>query len=212
MEAKADRDNLRVWVTACSTGEEAYSIGIILREVIEETGKNLQVQIFGSDINEDAINLARAGEYPHGDRGRRQTPSAWRSSSSSSRTGYKLKKEVREMVIFAPHDVIQDPPFLHLDLLSCRNLLIYFEPVLQRRVLEVFSAALNSNGIMFLGESETINGYHDRFHGRRPEMEDLSERHFHPATRICRGLGSRAPSEQEKGSGRMRTNGEGLHH
>jgi two-component system, chemotaxis family, CheB/CheR fusion protein len=170
MEAKADRDVMRVWVTACSTGEEAYSIGIILREVIEETGKHLQVQIFGSDINEDAINLARSGEYPLAIADD-VNPKRLEKYFIKFENSYKLKKEVREMVIFAPHDVIQDPPFLHLDLLSCRNLLIYFEPVLQRRVLEVFSAALNSNGILFLGESETINGYHDRFTAIDPKWK-----------------------------------------
>ncbi len=170
METKADRDVMRVWVTACSTGEEAYSIGIVLREVIEETGKNLQVQIFGSDINEDAINLARAGEYPLAIADD-INPKRLEKYFIKFENSYKLKKEVREMVIFAPHDVIQDPPFLHLDLLSCRNLLIYFEPTLQRKVLEIFGAALNSNGILFLGESETINGYHDRFTAIDPKWK-----------------------------------------
>jgi two-component system CheB/CheR fusion protein len=170
MDTKADKDVMRVWVTACSTGEEAYSIGIILREIIEETGKNLQVQIFGSDINEDAINLARAGEYPLAIADD-VNPKRLEKYFIKYENSYKLKKEVREMVIFAPHDVIQDPPFLHLDLLSCRNLLIYFEPVLQRRVLEIFSSALNSSGILFLGESESINGYHDRFTAIDPKWK-----------------------------------------
>ena len=162
LDMKSKKDNVRIWVSACSTGEEAYSIGMILREIMEETGKDLQVQIFGSDINEDAINFARAGEYPHAiadDVDAKRLEKFFIKEEH----GYKVRKEIREIVIFAPHDVIRDPPFLHLDLLSCRNLLIYFEPVLQRRVLEIFSTALNPNGVLFLGESESINGYHDRF-------------------------------------------------
>jgi len=161
-DMKADRDNLRIWITACSTGEEAYSVGIIMREIIEETGRDLQVQIFGSDINEDAVNFARAGEYPLAIADDID-PKRLEKYFIRNENGYKVRKVVREMVIFAPHDVIRDPPFLHLDLISCRNLLIYFEPVLQRRVLETFSTALKTNAILFLGESESINGYHDRF-------------------------------------------------
>jgi two-component system CheB/CheR fusion protein len=169
-ETKANKDNFRVWVTACSTGEEAYSIGIILKEIMEETGKSLQVQIFGSDMNDEAINFARAGDYSHAIADDVEAKRLEKFFLKHEH-GYRVKKEVREMVIFAPHDVIQDPPFLHLDLLACRNLLIYFEPVLQRSVLEIFSTALNSGGILFLGESESINGYHDRFTAVDPKWK-----------------------------------------
>ena len=158
----SEKDELRVWVTACSSGEEVYSIGIILKELMEETGKNLHIQIFGSDINEEAINVARTGEYPLAiveDVDAKRLDRYFIKQEN----GYKVRKEIREMAVFAPHDVIRDPPFIHLDILSCRNLLIYFEPVLQRRVLEMFSTALNPNGILFLGESETITGFEDRY-------------------------------------------------
>ena len=158
----SQKDELRVWVTGCSTGEEVYSIGIILKELIDETGKSLHIQMFGSDINMDAIETARKGVFPLEIT---EDVDAKRLDKYFIRqeNGYKVKKEIREMVVFAPHDVIRDPPFIHLDLLSCRNLLIYFEPVLQRRVLETFSTALNPNGIMLLGESETISGFEDRY-------------------------------------------------
>ncbi len=162
MDTKGNKDTLRVWVTACSTGEEAYSIGIILKEVIEETGKDIQAQIFGSDINDEAISYARVGDYPMAIADD-VDPKRLDRFFVKHENGYRVRKEIREMVIFAPHDVIRDPPFLHLDLLACRNLLIYFESVLQRRVLEIFSTALNPSGILFLGESESINGFHDRF-------------------------------------------------
>jgi two-component system CheB/CheR fusion protein len=156
------KEELRVWVTGCSTGEEVYSLGIILRELMEESDSNPRVQMFGSDINENAINIARTGEYPSAIAedvdGKRLEKYFMKQEN-----GYKVRKEIREMVVFAPHDVIRDPPFIHLDLLSCRNLLIYFEAVLQRRVLETFSNALNSDGILFLGESETITGFEENY-------------------------------------------------
>ena len=156
------KDELRVWVTACSTGEEVYSIAIILKELMVETGKTFRVQIFGSDINDDSINTARAGEYPLAIAEEVETRRLDKYFIKQANT-YRVRKEVREMVVFAPHDIMRDPPFLHLDLLCCRNLLIYFEPLLQRRVLEIFSKALNPDGILFLGESETITGFEDRF-------------------------------------------------
>jgi two-component system CheB/CheR fusion protein len=155
-------DVFRAWITACSTGEEAYSISIIMRELMEETGKNLRVQIFGSDINEKAIDTARTADYPLAIAddidAKRLEKYFFRHEN-----GYRVRKEIRDMVVFAPHDINHDPPFLHLDLLTCRNLLIYFQPALQRRALETFSNALNPGGILFLGESETINGFDDRF-------------------------------------------------
>ncbi len=177
---KSEKDNLRVWVTACSTGEEVYSIGIILKELMDETGKRMQVQIFGSDINEDAINIARAGDFPLAIADDVDAKRLDRYFVKQQ-NGYKIKKEIREMVILAPHDVIRDPPFLHLDLLSCRNLLIYFEPVLQKRVLETFSTALNPNGILFLGESETINGYDDRFITIEPKWKIYRRKLYTPS-------------------------------
>jgi two-component system CheB/CheR fusion protein len=160
----SEKEHLRIWVTACSTGEEAYSIGIILRELMDETEEYPGVQIFGSDINEGAVSIARAGDYPltiANDIDEKRLSRFFIKHES----GYKVRKEVREMVIFTPHDVIRDPPFLHLDLITCRNLLIYFEPVLQRKVLETFSTALDPNGILFLGTSESVTGFDDRFVG-----------------------------------------------
>jgi two-component system CheB/CheR fusion protein len=170
-------NTFRAWVAACSTGEEAYSIGIILRELMDETGMSLRAQIFGSDISEEAINIARTGNFPL----------AIADDVDANRldkyfikheNGYKLKKEVREMVVFASHDVNRDPPYLHLNLLSCRNLLIYFEPILQRRALETFSTAINPDGILFLGESETINGYDDRFVAIDPKWKIYRRRPY----------------------------------
>ncbi len=180
---ESEIDTFRAWVTACSTGEEAYSLGIVLKELMDETGLQLRVQIFGSDINEDAINIARAGEYPYSiadDVDEKRLDKYFIKHEG----GYKVRKEIREMIIFAPHDVTRDPPFLHLHLLSCRNLLIYFEPILQKRVLETFSNALNPNGILFLGEAETINGYDDRFTAIDPKWKIYRRKPYAPSTLI----------------------------
>jgi two-component system CheB/CheR fusion protein len=152
----------RIWVAGCSTGEEVYSIGIILSELKEETGKRRRFQIFGSDINEEAVSTARNGLYPLAitkDVGTRRLE----KNFIREEAGYRIRKEIREMIIFATHNVVQDPPFLRVDLISCRNLLIYFEPVLQKKAIGTFSAALNPNGILFLGESETIGGFESEF-------------------------------------------------
>lgn len=209
------KEDLRVWVTACSTGEEAYSIAIVLKELMGEAGQNKRVHIFGSDINEEAIQVARQGDFPPTiaddmDGKRLET------YFTRHENGYKIKKEIREMIIFAPHDHIRDPPFLHLDLVSCRNLLIYFEPSLQRRLLDTFSVALNSNGILFLGESETIQGYDDLFtaidpkwkiYRRRPYSAPLSYRYhgmqpqrrmgpYVPKTRLATGPNIKEKAEK----------------
>jgi len=168
--ASASTKDIRAWIAGCSSGEEAYSIAIILRELMEETGMNRRVQIFGSDINEEAIDRARTGDFPLAIA---DDVDAMRLEKFfiKHENGYKLRKEVRDTAVFATHDLNRDPPFLHLDILSSRNLLIYFEPVLQKRALETFSAALNPGGILFLGETETINGFDDRFNVLDPKWK-----------------------------------------
>jgi two-component system CheB/CheR fusion protein len=154
--------SFRIWVPGCSTGEEVYSIAMILVELMEEAGRNFDVQIFGTDIDENAIGVARAAEYPVSiapDVGEDRLKRFFTKEEDR----FKVKKEVRDMAIFAPQNIIRDPPFIRLDMISCRNLLIYFEPALQRKVLETLSFALNPDGLLFLGTSETINGFSDEF-------------------------------------------------
>jgi two-component system CheB/CheR fusion protein len=159
---KSDMDNLRVWVPGCSTGEEVYSIAITISELIEESGKNLYVQIFGTDIDNDAIKDARSGSY---------TISIDSNISKERLEKYFVKKDgnfiirndIREMAVFAPHDLIKDPPFTNIDFLSCRNLLIYLNGDAQKKALSNFNYALNSDGILFLGPSESVGDFVDAF-------------------------------------------------
>jgi two-component system, chemotaxis family, CheB/CheR fusion protein len=159
---KREIQNLRVWVPGCSTGEEVYSLAIMLAELMEETERHYEVQIFGTDIDDDAISVARSAEYPISispDVGEERLHRYFTREEDK----FKLKKEIRDMAIFAPQNIIRDPPFIRLDLISCRNLLIYFETSLQRKVLETMSFALNPGGVLLLGSSETVNGFTEEF-------------------------------------------------
>jgi len=155
-------DNIRVWVPGCATGEEAYSIAIIFAEFIEKSQKHFNIQIFGTDIDEDAIEYARAAIYPDSiaaDISKERLKRFFVKEDST----YKVKKQIREMLVFATQSLIKDPPFSRLDLVSCRNLLIYMDTVLQKKILPIFHYTLNKNGYLFLGSSETTGEHSDLF-------------------------------------------------
>ncbi|MDT7042792.1 chemotaxis protein CheB [Candidatus Nitronereus thalassa] len=155
LDSKRDGEHVRVWVPACGTGEEAYSLAMLIREYMTTRHIRLQVQIFGTDLDEPAIDMARKALYPAGI-ANDVTPERRQRFFSKEDHSFRIKKEIRDMVIFAPHNVLTDPPFTKLDLLSCRNLLIYLEARTQRRLFPLFHYALNPNGLLFLGSSETI--------------------------------------------------------
>lgn len=152
---------IRIWVPGCSTGEEAYSIAIILKECLEEAKKYLNVQIFATDIDSSSIEKARIGSFSGiaSDVGKERLNRFFTSDGDV----YNIRKEIREMLIFAPQSLIKDPPFTKLDLISCRNLLIYFNSDLQKKTIPLFHYSLLPNGILFLGSSETISGFVDLF-------------------------------------------------
>jgi two-component system CheB/CheR fusion protein len=155
---------VRIWVPGCSTGEEAYSIGIVVRECLEQLdleGK-VKVQIFATDIDEDAIETARQGLYLS-NIGADVSPDRLQRFFIKEDTGYRINKQIREMVVFAPQNLIMDPPFTKLDLLCCRNLLIYFTSDLQKKLLPLLHYSLKPGGLLFLGTSETISGFSDLF-------------------------------------------------
>jgi two-component system CheB/CheR fusion protein len=159
---KPDNDTIRVWVPGCSSGEEAYSVAMILSECVEALDRPFNVQIFATDIDADAIAVARVGIYPESITADVNADRLRRFFSKEDST-YRVKKNVREMLIFAPHNVIKDPPFTKLDLICCRNLLIYLDSVLQKKLLPLFHYSLNPKGILFLGSSETIGKFVDLF-------------------------------------------------
>ena len=162
VEGKGSDDEVRVWVAGCATGEEAYSIAILLREQMDGRLDVPRVQIFASDIDEPALTVARTGRYP---------ASVLKEVSPERRTRFfiaeggtfRIVKDLRDMCIFSTHSVIRDPPFSRVDLISCRNLLIYLRPELQSHVIPVFHYALRSGGFLFLGLSENVSRHGDLF-------------------------------------------------
>ena len=152
----------RVWVAGCSSGEEAYSIAILLREIMDETHKEFRVQIYATDLDDDVIVQARNASYPPNII-QDVTPDRLRRFFVKDEAGYKVKKVIREMVVFAVQSVIKDPPFTKLDILSCRNLMIYLEPEQQSRLIPIFHYALKPGGVLFLSSSESISSHSDLF-------------------------------------------------
>ena len=159
---KPQDEVFRAWIAGCATGEEVYSIAILLRELMDESHQEYRIQLFATDLDEDAIGTARAGVYPasiaqdvHPDRLAR--------FFIKEDGSYRIKKIIREMVVFAVHNVIKDPPIINLDLLSCRNVLIYMEPVLQSRLINAFHRALKPEGVLLLSPSENIGSHSDLF-------------------------------------------------
>jgi two-component system CheB/CheR fusion protein len=160
----AEGGRLRAWVVGCSTGEEAYSLAMIFKEVMAElpAAADRSIQIFASDMSADAISTARKGRYPAKIAADMDAARLTKFFSVQG-DGYLIDKQIREMVLFAQHDVILDPPFTKLDLLSCRNLMIYFNATLQRRLLPLFSYCLRPGSALLLGGSETVGGSHAMF-------------------------------------------------
>lgn len=162
---------LRAWVVGCSTGEEAYSLAIAFTEALEKTklGQALNLQIFASDISPEAIAVARRGQYPLSIE---RTVSETRLARFFTRHDnyYQIQPSIRDKILFTTHDVILDPPFTKLDVIACRNLLIYFDLSLQRRILPLFHYSLRPNGLLMLGSSETIGRLNHLFVPLKPKM------------------------------------------
>jgi two-component system CheB/CheR fusion protein len=156
MVAARSTDSFRIWVPGCATGEEVYSIAIILRECMDSLKKHLNVQIFGTDVDSDAVAKARAAIYPPNIVSDVTPERLTRFFAvSKENNGYTIIKEIREMALFSIQDLLRDPPFTRLDLVSCRNVLIYLDSASQQRLLRLFHYALRRDGILFLGSSES---------------------------------------------------------
>jgi two-component system, chemotaxis family, CheB/CheR fusion protein len=187
----------RVWVAGCATGEEAYSIAILLHELMEARHHAFKVQIYGTDLDDDAIATARAGIYPP-NIAQDVTPDRLRRYFVKEDTGYRIKKEIREMVVFAVQNVIKDPPFTKIDLLSCRNLMIYLETELQNRLIPAFHYALKPGGALFLSPSEGIVHHTDLFSILSRKWKLYRARHDAPSARP--GVGGSLSWDAETGS------------
>ena len=161
-ENKPENYVFRIWVPGCASGEEAYSLVMLFHEYMEQIKQDFKLQIYATDIDDDAIASARAGTYPENiiiD----VSPDRLRRFFVKEETGYRIKKDIRDQVVFAIQNLIKDPPFTKMDLISCRNLLIYLDTDLQSRVIPAFHYALKQGGVLFLSPSEGIGNFTDLF-------------------------------------------------
>ncbi len=213
LESRPHRE-LRFWVSGCSTGEEAYTLAILAREGMEKLGVSHDVKIFATDVDRDAILRAGNGLYPESIAAD-LSPQLLAKHFYRKDENFQISRNVREMVVFARHNLIKDPPFTNIDLISCRNLLIYLQPILQKKVLEFFNFSLNPKGILLLGSSETTGDMSDYFQplhqkhriyrtrGRRQQLSDgpitLSDgRVQESGRRFAAGRAGARPSDGER--------------
>jgi len=162
---------VRIWVPGCSTGEEVYSLAICLLEFLGSRKVTPPIQIFGTDVNDEAIKRARIGRYGKeiaNNVGRERL----RRHFVKVDHDFQVSKRVRDLCVFAKHDILRDPPFSHLDLLSCRNLLIYFNPTTHRKLIPLFHYSLKPSGFLVLGSAETIGGFSDLFFAAKASFID----------------------------------------
>ena len=163
---RGSNEAIRVWIAGCATGEEAYSIAISFYEAFENEKLPPNIKIFATDVHRKSLHFASQGVYPEASFGE-VAPSRLAKYFNKRIDGYEIIPEIRKMIVFAPHDLANDAPFTKLDLVTCRNLLIYFQPVVQKKVISLFHFALRTGSYMFLGPSETPGDLLDEF-----EVED----------------------------------------
>ena len=178
LERRGRETKFRAWVAGCSTGEEAYTLAIVFAEALlrHPAHRDCSLQIFASDLSPDAIATARTGRYPASIR-TAVPPEYVARYFTAERDSLVISKAIRDMVLFAQHDVVLDPPFTRLDILSCRNLLIYFDVTLQRRLVPLFHYSLRPGGLLLLGNSETIGTFSKLFEPVEPKLRLYQRRH-----------------------------------
>ena len=188
---RSPKEPIRVWIPRCSTGEEAYSFAMALQEYLEENAiTNIQVQIFGTDVNEKNIEKARHGTYPPTIE--TDVPEMrLKHFFTSSNGNYQITKTIRDMCVFAKQDITADPPFSNMDLISCRNMLIYFDDYLHERVVPTLHYALKTGGFLVLGQSESIGKFTQLFEPASKNSSIYVKKRAQPS--ITFGLQASAP-------------------
>jgi two-component system CheB/CheR fusion protein len=161
-ETRGRHEPVRIWALGCSTGEEAYSLAMAFTEYAEQAGRPAEAQIFATDLNGTGIDKARTGIYAKGVT-QDISPERLRRFFVEIDGAYRIAKPIRDMCVFARQNVLADPPFSRLDLVACRNLLIYLEPAQQQRLIPMLHYSLRNHGYLWLGGSETIGSYREPF-------------------------------------------------
>jgi two-component system, chemotaxis family, CheB/CheR fusion protein len=199
LRARPPGEPVRVWIPGCSTGEEAYSIAMVLLEHLGDQAAGVPIQIFGTDISEAAIERARAGTYSQGSVAE-VSRDRLRRFFVKVNGEYQIAKSLREMCIFARQDLAADPPFSRMDLISCRNVLIYMGPVLHKKLMSIFHYALKPTGLLILGKSESISGFSDLFTpvGRKHKIYSKTPAESHPVFDLPRAGDGQALERAEK--------------
>lgn len=208
VKQRSGNDPLRIWTLGCSTGEEVYSLAIAYAEFAEAAGCRVPLQSFATDLNTKGIDHARAGVY-HKGIVEDVSPERLARFFVETDDGYRIIKPIRDDCVFSKHNVLADPPFSRIDLISCRNLLIYMEPVLQQRIVPLLHYALKPKGVLWLGRSESIASHRDLFEVRDPKHKIFVKKAGSSATRglFLHHLG---PSDRSRlGLPSVRTRGEG---
>lgn len=193
-ERRNPRQPIRIWVPACARGEEAYSIAMCLLEFCEDRLREERIQIFGTDVDEESVQHARRGVYPV-NIALDVTPERLHRFFVKKGDEFQITRRIRDMLVFSRQNVLRDAPFSHLDLVSCRNLLIYLQPSVQQRVLRTFHYALNPTGHLLLGSSETVGDAPELFSAVDRRNKIYSKRLVTPRTALEGGFGSREPIE-----------------
>jgi two-component system, chemotaxis family, CheB/CheR fusion protein len=194
---RADGAAVRVWVPGCATGEEAHSLAMLFAEAMEQLNRHVTLQIFATDIDPEAIQRARLAEYPESI-GADVSPERLKRFFVKKNGSYRLKSDIRETVVFAVQDLVSDPPFSRLDLVSCRNVLIYMDVPLQKKMLSLFHYTLNDNGYLLLGTSESIGEFSDLY-----APVDIKAKVFRPKKALARKVVHRLPAGDAVHGGRM---------
>jgi two-component system CheB/CheR fusion protein len=162
LDNRRNDDPIRVWSSGCASGEEAYSLAILFAEALDKAGRSLEVKIFATDIDRDALEFAGTGIFPE-TIAADVSPERLKRFFTHANGKYRVTRQIREMVVFAPHNVTKDPPFTRIDLIACRNLLIYLKPVLQKKLFALFRFALKPGGTLLLGSSESVGDFANQF-------------------------------------------------
>jgi two-component system CheB/CheR fusion protein len=199
LAGKSSDAAIRIWVPGCSTGEEAYSIAVLLKEQMEALKQNFRIQVFATDIDRRAIELARAAVYLANIAADVPAERLARFFAQKSDGGaYSVNKSLREMLVFSEQDVIRDPPFIKLDLISCRNVLIYMNKELQKKLIPLFYNALNPGGMLFLGTSESVSEFADLFIAIDSKSKLYQRKEYGPRTQWP-AIGNRLPPMRADG-------------
>ncbi|HJS90767.1 MAG TPA: chemotaxis protein CheB [Steroidobacteraceae bacterium] len=199
LKDRSRQDPIRVWVLGCASGEEAYSLAIALTEYIADSGGAVPMMVYATDLNNIGIEKARAGLYPKSIAGD-ISPERLRRFFVEVDGGYRVAKSIRDVCIFARHNVLGDPPFSRMDLISCRNVMIYMEAGLQKKLLPLLHYALKPSGILFLGPSETIGASRDLFELEDAKSKIYSKKAIAPRLDYGFPLGPYTPSSVESRS------------